>query len=173
MRDYIPFSSGSQYHQTAIALGSNLGDSRRILENALQTLNSFPKITVNRRSSWYQTAPIGPSQPDYLNGCALLEVHLKPQELLHILLEIEDRFGRIRQELWGPRTLDLDLILFENLILDTPDIQIPHPRMRGRAFVLVPLAEIAPNWIDPVSGETIAELVNKVDPSGVSKVLST
>ena len=153
---------------SAIALGSNLGDSPATLESALGTLDETPGIAVQTRSSFYKTAPIGPSQPDFLNACALLDVELTAQALLKILLEIERKFGRVRGEHWGPRTLDLDILLFEDLILETPDLQIPHPRMHERAFVLVPLAEIAPDWIDPVSGEAIAQLVEKVDRSGVT-----
>ncbi|MBP0028161.1 2-amino-4-hydroxy-6-hydroxymethyldihydropteridine diphosphokinase [Roseofilum sp. Guam] len=153
---------------SAIALGSNLGDSRAILENALKTIDQTPGITVKTYSSWYKTAPIGPSQPDYLNGCALLEVQLSPHELLKTLLNIEDKFGRVRQERWGARTLDLDVLLFGDLILETTDLQIPHPRMTERAFVLVPLAEIAPDWIEPVSGKAISQLVETVDCSGVA-----
>ncbi|MGB3559916.1 MAG: 2-amino-4-hydroxy-6-hydroxymethyldihydropteridine diphosphokinase [Geitlerinemataceae cyanobacterium] len=153
---------------SAIALGSNLGDSHATLEAAVTTLEGTSGITVKACSNWYKTAPIGPSQPDYLNGCALLEVQLSPQELLRTLLAIEDKFNRVRQERWGPRTLDLDVLLFGDLILETPDLQIPHPRMNERAFVLVPLTEIAPDWIEPVSGKTIAQLVEKVDRSGVN-----
>lgn len=153
--------------KSAIALGSNLGDSLAILEAALKNLDQTPGIAVKAKSSWYKTAPIGPQQPDYLNGCAILSVELSPQELLETLLKIELEFGRVRQERWGPRTLDLDLILFEDIILETPDLQIPHPRLRERAFVLVPLNEIAPNWVEPVSGLTISELLQKIDSSGV------
>jgi len=153
-------------YQSAIALGSNLGDSLATLESALDILDRLDNVAVTARSSWYRTAPVGPAQPDYLNGCALLEVGLKPHDLLHTLLAIENQFGRIRQQRWGPRTLDLDLILFENIILDTPNLKIPHPRMRERAFVLVPLSEIAPHWVDPVSGKTIPELAAKVRLTG-------
>lgn len=151
----------------AIALGSNLGDSRTMLENALKFLAQTPGITLQRCSSWYQTTPVGPPQPDYLNGCALLKVQLIPEELLTILLTIETKFGRIRKERNGPRTLDLDILLFDDLILDNPNLQIPHPRMGERAFVLVPLAEIAPDWIEPVSGKAIAQLVQALDCSGI------
>ena len=152
---------------TVIALGSNLGNSLTTLESALHKLGTIPGVVMKARSRWYKTAPIGPSQPDYLNGCALLEVRLSPLELLRTLLEVETQFGRIREERWGPRTLDLDVILFGDLILDTPELQVPHPRMKERAFVLVPLAEIAPEWIDPVSQLPISELLRKVDTSGV------
>ena len=84
------------------------------------------------------------------------------------MLDIEQQFGRVRLEHWGPRTLDLDILLFEDLIIETPKLQIPHPRMTQRAFVLVPLAEIASDWIEPVSGEAIGKLVEKVDCSGVT-----
>jgi 2-amino-4-hydroxy-6-hydroxymethyldihydropteridine diphosphokinase len=157
----------------AIALGSNLGDSQRTLVNAIATLDRTLKIIVRSVSSWYQTVAIGPVQPDYLNGCAILEVQLTPEELLATLLQIETKFGRIRQERWGPRTLDLDLLLFDDLILDTPTLQLPHPRMAERAFVLLPLAEIAPEWIEPVSQKAIAELVKTVNCSGVRRLLVT
>jgi 2-amino-4-hydroxy-6-hydroxymethyldihydropteridine diphosphokinase len=156
--------------QCAIALGSNLGDSLSIVKDALKILDQTSGITLQAHSSWYQTAPVGPPQPDYLNGCALLDVQLTPQELLETLLRIEAQFGRVRQERNGPRTLDLDLLLFDDLILDIPNLQLPHPRMRERAFVLVPLAEIAPNWVEPVSGKAIAQLVQTLDCSGVRRL---
>jgi len=156
--------------RSAIALGSNLGDSRTILENALKILAQTPGITLQECSSWYQTVAVGPPQPDYLNGCALLEVQLMPQELLETLLRIEAQFGRIRQERNGARTLDLDLLLFDDLIVESDNLQLPHPRMGERAFVLVPLAEIAPNWVEPVSGKAIAQLLQKVDCSGVRRL---
>ncbi|MEQ9553991.1 MAG: 2-amino-4-hydroxy-6-hydroxymethyldihydropteridine diphosphokinase [Coleofasciculus sp. G3-WIS-01] len=160
----------SQSQQCAIALGSNLGDSSAILEAAIVMLAKTPGITVTSQSSWYQTAPVGPPQPDYLNGCVIIDVQLTPQDLLQITLSIEKQFGRERRERWGPRTLDLDILLFDNLIIDTPTLQIPHPRMSERAFVLVPLAEIAPDWLEPISGCAIAQLVQRVDCSGVHPV---
>lgn len=154
-------------HRCAIGLGSNLGDSRATLEEALRLLAQTPGITLNATSGWYLTKAVGPPQPDYLNGCALLDVQRSPQELLETLLGVEAKFGRVRREKWGPRTLDLDLLLFDNLILETSTLVIPHPRMRERAFVLVPLAEIAPDWVEPISGKAIAHLLKAVDSSGV------
>ncbi|MGB3691617.1 MAG: 2-amino-4-hydroxy-6-hydroxymethyldihydropteridine diphosphokinase [Spirulinaceae cyanobacterium] len=151
----------------AIALGSNLGDSPTILNNALQRLNQVPDLTLKAHSNWYLTPAVGPPQPDYINGCALLEVRLTPQELLATLLRIETEFGRVRREHWGPRFLDLDLLLFEDLILVTPRLQLPHPHLRQRAFVLLPLAEIAPDWVDPVSKKAIKQLLEEVDCSGI------
>ncbi len=159
--------------QCAIALGSNIGDSQAILAAALQALVETPGIILTARSSWYQTKAVGPPQPDYLNGCALLQVEMTPQLLLATLLQIETKFGRVRKERWEPRTLDLDLLLYDDLILDTPNLQLPHPRMSERGFVLVPLAEIAPNWVEPVSGSAIAELVKNVDCSGVHRLPET
>lgn len=161
-------SLSTESSRAAIALGSNLGDSQTLLENALTTLDQTPGIRLLKRSHWYQTTPVGPVQPDYLNGCAILQVQLLPQFLLQTLQKIEQQFGRVRLERWGPRTLDLDLLLYDNLILETSALQIPHPRLKERAFVLVPLAEIAANWLEPVSGKAIAELLHEVDCSGVN-----
>ncbi|MEA5554263.1 2-amino-4-hydroxy-6-hydroxymethyldihydropteridine diphosphokinase [Anabaena cylindrica UHCC 0172] len=147
----------------AIALGSNMGDPQKILDATLETLAQTPGIIIEAKSSWYRTKAIGPPQPDYLNGCAILQVEMLPQTLLATLLAIEQKFGRVRQQHWGPRTLDLDLLLYDNLILNQPNLQIPHPGMHKRAFVLVPLAEIAPNWIEPVSGLVIQDLLKEVD----------
>lgn len=155
---------------SAIALGSNLGESLAILTDALKILAHTPGITLQAQSNWYKTEPVGPPQPDYLNGCALLAVQMTPQQLLETLLNVEAQFGRVRNQRNEPRTLDLDLLLFDDLILDLPNLQMPHPRMRERAFVLVPLAEIAPDWIEPVSGKAIAQLVQTVDCSGVRRL---
>jgi len=154
----------------AIALGSNLGDSRALLEAALVALDSAVGVSLQRRSRWYRTLAVGPPQPDYLNGCAILQVERSPQELLSLLLATEDRFGRVRQQRWGARTLDLDLLLYDELVLHTPELEIPHPRMHQRAFVLVPLAEISPHRRHPQSGKTIGELLQSVDTSGVNPV---
>lgn len=156
--------------ECAIALGSNLGNSLAILEAALTTLAKTPDITLKTKSSWYQTKAIGTPQPDYINGCALLQVQKTPQLLLETLLAIEAQFGRVRQERWGPRTLDLDLLLCDDLVMETANLQLPHPRLRERAFVLVPLAEIAPDWIEPISGQAIAQLLQEVDCTEVRRI---
>ena len=153
----------------AIALGSNQGNSLDILERTLNVLNLIPGIDLKTTSSWYQTKPVGTPQPqsDYLNGCALLSVEQTPEELLAILQATEIQFGRTSKGTLQPRTLDLDLLLYEDAIVNTPDLIIPHPRMVERAFVLVPLAEIAPDWIEPKSGNKIAQLLTNVNTSGV------
>jgi 2-amino-4-hydroxy-6-hydroxymethyldihydropteridine diphosphokinase len=151
----------------AIGLGSNLGDSLETLTGAIDRLKTHPQIDIDAVSSWYITAPVGPPQPDYTNGCVTIQTSLTPLDLLDALHAIESEFGRVRQEIWGARTLDLDLLLYDNLIIDLPTLQVPHPHMCERAFVLVPLAEIASNWIEPRSGNSIATLYNKLEYSGV------
>jgi 2-amino-4-hydroxy-6-hydroxymethyldihydropteridine diphosphokinase len=160
-------------HRAAIALGSNLGDSHQILKSALATLGNSPHITVEAVSEIYQTIAVTlspPPQPDYLNACAVLSTTLEPQALLDTMLEIEAQFGRVRWERWGARLLDLDLLLFDDLVIEQSGLQIPHPRMAERAFVLVPLVDVAADWIEPVSGKAIAFLVQQVDCSGVQKI---
>jgi len=153
----------------AIALGSNQGDSLDILEKSLQALNQIPGIMLNATSSWYKTEPMDTPQPqpDYINGCALLSTEQTPEELLTLLQATEIQFGRVEKGTLQPRTLDLDLLLYGDLVLNTPTLTIPHPRMVERAFVLVPLAEIAPEWIEPASNNKIAKLLRNVDTSGV------
>lgn len=156
-----------QTARVAIALGSNLGDSRAIVESALKTLAHTSGMTLLRQSPFYQTTAVGPPQPDYVNACAICTTNLDPHAVLGLLLQIEQTFGRVRRERWGARLLDLDLLLYEQQILNSPDLQIPHPRMTERAFVLVPLADIAPDWVEPVTGQAIAQLVQQVDSTGV------
>ena len=155
--------------ECAIALGSNQGNSLDILEKSLTALDQIPGITLKTISSWYQTKPVGTvePQPDYLNGCALLSVEQTPEEFLVILQAIEIQFGRVGKGTLQPRTLDLDLLLYGDLVLNTSNLTIPHPRMTERAFVLVPLAEIAPDLIEPVSGTPIAKLLRNVDTSSI------
>ena len=147
----------------AIALGSNLGNSQQILLDAVDAIASTKQIELIACSNWHQTKPVGPPQPDYINGCVIINTSLAAEELLECLLNIEQQFGRERKIRWGARTLDLDLILYGDLIMDTPKLQIPHPRMRERAFVLIPLAEIAPDWVEPVTKLTIAQLKTNND----------
>ena len=153
----------------AIALGSNQGNSLAILKQSLSVLTQIPGIILEATSSWYKTKPVGTPQPqpDYLNGCALFSVEQTPEELLAILQTTEIQFGRVDKGRLQPRTLDLDLLLYDNLILNAPNLTIPHPRMTERSFVLIPLAEIAPDWIEPRSGLKIAQLLHNLDTSGV------
>ena len=145
----------------AIALGSNLGDRQAHLALGLSALPGF--ITNLKQSSWYNTAPAGVSsdQPRYLNGVVVGETALGARELLNRLLQIEDVAGRTRPSPLAPRTLDLDLILFGDQVIDEAGLVVPHPRFRERLFVLEPLAEVAPGWIDPGTGKTISALLQQ------------
>jgi len=157
-------------NRCAIALGSNLGDSGAILQQSLTRLAQTPGISLESYSSFYRTAPVGPPQPDYINACALVEVTLNPEQLLATTLKIEQEFGRVRLESNAPRTLDLDILLYDNLIVNLPHLKIPHPRMWQRAFVLVPLTEIAPDWLEPVTQKPIADFLLNLDCSFVTKI---
>lgn len=151
----------------AIALGSNLGNSEQTIEDALIRLELTNGMRLGMRSQLYKTAPVGPPQPDYINACAILHTILPPEQVLQVLLTTEASFGRLRREQWGPRTLDLDLLLYGKQVVDTPRLTLPHPRMHERAFVLVPLAEIAVDWSHPIKQQTVGDLLRQVDAAGV------
>ena len=148
-----------------ISLGSNLGDREAILSGALAALAEIPGTVVRAVSRYYETRPVGgpPGQGDFLNAAAALETVLPPHSLLHQLQGIETRFGRVRTVRWGERTLDLDLILFDDAIIDDAELVVPHPRFAHRRFVLEPLAEIAADAVDPTTGKTVARLLAECD----------
>lgn len=140
-----------------VALGSNLGDSAAQLRNALDELARLRGSRLLRASSLYRTAPVGiRGQPDFINAAAVFETRLMPLEMLEELLSLEERFGRRRDFFHAPRTLDLDLLLHGGHVIDTPRLQLPHPRMHLRAFVLAPLLEIAPDCRIPGRGMAFA-----------------
>ncbi|NMP21470.1 2-amino-4-hydroxy-6-hydroxymethyldihydropteridine diphosphokinase [Sulfobacillus harzensis] len=140
-----------------VGMGSNWGDSAALLAAAEKAVALLGWGA--RTSSCYRTAPVGgPSQPPYLNAVMELETAWPPDELLRLLLRIEERFGRHRRVRWGPRYLDLDLILYDTWVIDTPNLRVPHPRMHDRRFVLEPLAELAPERVIPGKGTVRAAL---------------
>ena len=143
-----------------IGLGSNLGDREAALRSAVEALGRTPGIRVVRVSAFIETVPVGgPPQPSYLNAAAEIETDLPPRRILECLLEIESRLGRVRTEHWGPRVIDLDLLLCENTVVNEPDLIVPHPRMHERRFVLEPLAAIAPDVVHPLLHRTLRELL--------------
>jgi 2-amino-4-hydroxy-6-hydroxymethyldihydropteridine diphosphokinase len=148
----------------AVALGSNLGDRRAHLDFAVSRLRSL--LTNLRVSSYYETDPINVSvpQPLFLNAAAIGSTATPAQALLSALLSIEAERGRERPYPGAARTLDLDLVLYGNLVLNEPGLTVPHPRFRERQFVLEPLAEIAPDVVDPITGSTIADLLARARP---------
>ena len=148
-----------------IALGANLGQPAETLRSALAALDADPELRVTAISGFYRTPPLGPPQPDYCNACAALESGLGPDPLLERLLALETRFGRQRGERWGPRTLDLDLLAWGDRIHRSDRLTLPHPGLAARAFVLIPLHDIAPTWRHPLLLQTVSELLVKL-PSG-------
>jgi 2-amino-4-hydroxy-6-hydroxymethyldihydropteridine diphosphokinase len=125
-----------------LALGSNLGDRLATLQRAVDLLGAVEGVRVVRSSRVFETVPVGPPQPEFLNAVVEVDTSLGPRDLLHACLDVERRLGRERSERWGPRTIDVDVLSFDVLEVDEPDLRIPHPRMHERAFVLVPLGEL-------------------------------
>ncbi len=153
-----------------IGVGSNLDEPVSRVRGALVELDRLPATRLSRCSSLYRTAPVGyPDQPDFINAVAAIETGLDPQRLLAALLEIEQRHGRVRSLRDAPRTLDLDVLLYGDRVIEEQGLSIPHPRMHQRAFVLVPLAEIVPGILIPGRGRA-AELLAKIAIDGVSLV---
>lgn len=146
-----------------VGLGSNLGDREAHLRAALDAMDALPETRVVRVSPFYDTEPVGEvEQPNFLNGVALLETRLAARQLLWNLMLIEKRLGRVRSVRWGPRPIDLDLLLLDDQVVEEPGLQLPHPELTRRSFVLVPLADLDPTRVHPVTGETIAAHLSKL-----------
>ncbi len=153
-------------HSVFIALGANLGDRLANLQAALRAFP--PAVSVELKSAAYETEPWGyADQPAFLNMVVRAATDLSPADLLRYLKNREDSLGRKPSFQNGPRLIDLDILFYDDLVLDTPPLVIPHPRLHERAFVLVPLAEIAPRLVHPVLGRSVSQLLAQVDQNGV------
>jgi 2-amino-4-hydroxy-6-hydroxymethyldihydropteridine diphosphokinase len=146
-----------------IGLGSNLGEREVMIREALEALAALPQTELLRASSLYDTEPVGDvDQPNFLNAVAQLDTDLPPRQLLWNLLLIEKRLGRERTRPWGPRTIDLDLLLYGDEVIEEADLRVPHPEMIRRAFVLVPLVELDPILVHPGTGETMLSHLSRL-----------
>jgi 2-amino-4-hydroxy-6-hydroxymethyldihydropteridine diphosphokinase len=153
-----------------IALGSNLDDPLCQVELAIQNITSLAHCQLIKQSSWYRSRAVGPGeQADYINGVVKIRTSQQPEQLLDALLTIETRQGRVRNTRWGPRTLDLDILLYGQEITNDENLQIPHPRMLERNFVLYPLFDVEPGLIIPGNGP-LAHWINKSDQNGLEKI---
>ncbi len=156
-----------------LGFGTNLGDRKKNLAQAVNTLNDRPDLAVLRTSGIYETTPWGlTDQPDFLNMVAEIATSISPGELLERVKKLEQDMGREDGPRFGPRLIDVDILLLEDQVVDEPDLQVPHISLHERAFVLVPLAELAPDLVHPLLGVTIAHLAENVDGLGGVKPLS-
>jgi len=159
-------------HIAYIGIGSNLGDKRNHCEKAISQILKFDRHRLLAKSSLFKTEPMGyPSQDWFVNGVIKIETDLEPPDLLQTLKDIESELGRAETFRWGPRTIDLDILFFDDLEIHTEELQIPHPLIQNRQFVLVPLVEIDRNLFHPVLKKSIQELLNDLkEDQGVEKL---
>ena len=162
--DYVSVEVTRGWHQVYLSVGSNMGEKRAYIENALHALKQDPDIRNVKMSDLIETEPYGGVEQDcFLNGAIGLETLLQPAELLDRLHAIEACAGRERLVHWGPRTLDLDIVFYDNLVMDSEDLIIPHIDMQNRDFVLRPLAELCPGKMHPVLHKTVKQMLDELD----------
>jgi 2-amino-4-hydroxy-6-hydroxymethyldihydropteridine diphosphokinase len=146
-----------------ISFGSNLGDKKENCKEAIRRILAVKGITILRESSFYRTEPVGKTDQDwFVNGLISVETEIPPEELMDRLLSIERTMGRVRDVKWGPRIIDLDLISCGDTVMKTEKLTLPHPEIQNRAFVLVPIRQIEPKWVHPVTGKTAGEMLNEL-----------
>jgi 2-amino-4-hydroxy-6-hydroxymethyldihydropteridine diphosphokinase len=157
----MPSREVKPQHVAYVGLGSNMGDRQATLSHALGELGAHPDVRVLAASSFFETEPVGgPPQGPFLNAAAAICTALSPQDLLGVLHVVESMFSRERGIRWGPRTLDLDLLLYEDEVIHEPGLDLPHPRMHLRRFVLEPLCQIAPDAVHPCMGRSVRSLLS-------------
>ena len=145
--------------EAVIGLGSNLDNPEQQVLQALKELDGIPGIRILKTSSLYSSVPVGPQdQPDFVNAVALVSTELEPEPLLNALQDLENRHRRVRLRHWGPRTLDLDVLFFGKQVIDTPRLRVPHPEFRNRAFTVIPLLEIMPDFLMPPENTPLRDL---------------
>ena len=157
-------STTDSMYAAYIGFGSNIGNRLKHIQNAIHALSKTEGISLQKISSVYKTDPVGyEAQAEFLNGVVEIQTNLSPLSLLHTLKDIETAIGRQHRIRWGPREIDLDLLIYEDLCIQTEKLVVPHPEMHLRRFVLVPLAEIAPNLVHPVFQESIQTLLERLE----------
>lgn len=155
------------WHDAFVGVGSNIGDREKYLKNGLQLLNLNDDVVVKKVSTFIETEPYGGIEMDtFLNGVARIKTLLKPHELLKVCNDIESKFGRKRLVRWGPRTLDMDILFYDNMILDDEFLTIPHIDIKNRNFVLKPITEIAPGFVHPVYNKTMNDMLTELENRG-------
>ena len=157
----------SQKARAFIGAGANLGEPVRQIRQAKDALQKSPGVRLGAVSSLYRTQPVGPiAQPPFVNAVFSLEYGMSPHDLLALLLSVEEKMGRIRRERWGPRVIDLDLLFYGAMVISEQGLEVPHPRLHERRFVLIPLVEIAPDVVHPVLKKSAFDLLAALPAEG-------
>ena len=159
-------------HTTYIGIGSNLGVPEKNCADAIEKLATHPDLSLKARSPFYKTCPVGPLEQEwFINAALKVQTRLNPHDLLGILLNTEKEMGRVRKEKWGPRLIDLDLLFYDDLVLNSQGLILPHPEIPNRRFVLAPLCDIAEDLLHPTLKKTVKDLLYELtDDTEVSRL---